>query len=214
MRRCTPECTAATPQGGVRGLLFLEQVRCLSSRWYLRAVGRGHCAQCRAGHDAPAGGRDESRTLLRQAAEEHQASTNLPELWKGMPYRDSFSPLVASRFWYEGSISSFAQKLRESGIALYIQGGWHDELRDQGLITWLNYPRAHLLIGPWAHCLNPGFELLQEMHRFFDTYLKGLPTGLQTEPPIHYFLQQPGGGGSGAQPNAGRSIPSHAGAGI
>ena len=138
---------------------------------------------------------DESRTLLRQAAEEHQASTNLPELWKGMPYRDSFSPLVASRFWYEGSISSFAQKLRESGTALYIQGGWHDELRDQGLITWLNYPRAHLLIGPWAHCLNPGFELLQEIHRFFDTYLKGLPTGMQTEPPIHYFLQQPAGGG-------------------
>jgi hypothetical protein len=43
--------------------------------------------------------------------------------------------------------------------------------------------------------MNPGFELLQEIHRFFDTYLKGEDTGLAKEPRIHYFtMNEPGGG--------------------
>jgi putative CocE/NonD family hydrolase len=130
---------------------------------------------------------DASRVLLRQAAEEHQQSTDLASLWHGMPYRDSWSTLVTSRFWYEGSISSYAEQLRRSGIALYIQGGWHDELRDQGLITLLNLPGSHILIGPWKHCQSPDFQLLQEIHRFFDSYLKGIATGLRTEQRIHYF---------------------------
>jgi putative CocE/NonD family hydrolase len=130
---------------------------------------------------------DESKVLLSAAAAEHQLSTNLFELWKSMPYRDSWSPLVASRFWYEGSISSFAERLRESGVAIYIQGGWHDELRDQGLIALLNLPNSRILIGPWKHCQNPDFALLQEIHRFFDTYLKDVETGLRTEPRIHYY---------------------------
>ena len=40
---------------------------------------------------------DSDRHLLRQAAEEHQKSTNLLELWKALPYRDSWSPLVGTR---------------------------------------------------------------------------------------------------------------------
>ena len=130
---------------------------------------------------------DQGKELLALAAAEHQKSTNLYELWKSMPYRDSWSPLVASRFWYEGSISSFADRLRESGVAIYIQGGWYDELRDQGLTALLNLPNSRILIGPWKHCENPNFALLQEIHRFFDTYLKDLPTGMRDEPRIHYY---------------------------
>jgi len=135
---------------------------------------------------APVDG-DADRTLLRQAAEEHQRSTNLYEMWKGLPYRDSYSPLVASRFWAEGSAGSYAAQIRQAAVPLYIMGGWHDELRDQGLITLLNIPGSRILIGPWTHCMNPGFELLQEIHRFFDTYLKGIDTGLRGEPRVHYF---------------------------
>src|SRR5581483_6000561 len=51
------------------------------------------------------------------------------------------------------------------------------------------------LIGPWQHCMSPNFAILQEIHRFFDTYLKGIDTGLRTEPPIHYFVQNGAGGG-------------------
>ncbi len=138
---------------------------------------------------------DADRALLRQAAQEHQRSTHLFELWRGMPYRDSWSPLVSSRFWAEGSIASYAGELRQSGVAVYIEGGWHDELRDQGLIALLNLPRSRILIGPWKHCQNGGFELLEEIQRFFDTYLKGIDTGLASEPRIHYYTMSGSGGG-------------------
>jgi len=73
-------------------------------------------------------------------------------------------------------------------------GGWHDELRDQGIIALLNLPGSRLLLGPWKHCSNPGFALLEEVHRFFDTYLKGLDTGLAREPRVHYFTMSDAGG--------------------
>ncbi|MDO6415231.1 CocE/NonD family hydrolase [Sphingomonas sp. BIUV-7] len=130
---------------------------------------------------------DADKTMLRQAAEEHQRSTNLLEMWKQLPYRDSFSSLVASRFWQEGSAADYADQIRRSGVALYILGGWYDELRDQGLIARMNVPDARILIGPWQHCTNDDFPLFEEVHRFFDAELKGIDTGFTSEPPIHYF---------------------------
>lgn len=130
---------------------------------------------------------DESKTLLALAAQEHQQSTHLFDMWRQLPYRDSFSPAVGSRFWAEGSISSYAQQMRLADVPVYIQGGWFDELRDQGVIAQLNLPGSRLLIGPWKHCNNDDFELLQEMHRFFDRTLKGIDTGLEAQAPIHYF---------------------------
>ncbi len=130
---------------------------------------------------------DADKTLLRAAALEHQKSTDLLAMWQQLPFRDSWSALVGSRFWAESSISSYAPQLRQLGVPVYIMGGWHDELRDQGLIALLNLPGARVLIGPWRHCQNPGFELLQEIHRFFDTYLKDMAVGLDTQPPVHYF---------------------------
>lgn len=130
---------------------------------------------------------DAGKSLLAQAAQEHQQSTNLLELWRQMPYRDSASALVGTRFWSESSISSYADQLRQLQVPVYVMGGWHDELRDQGIIALLNLPHSRILIGPWQHCMNPGFELLQEIHRFFDTYLQGRDTGLAAEPRVHYY---------------------------
>lgn len=139
---------------------------------------------------------DADRHSLREAAEEHQKSTDLLALWKGMPFRDSWSPLVGTRFWAESSVSSYSAQLRQLQVPVYILGGWHDELRDQGLIASLNIPGSRILIGPWKHCENPGFELLQEIHRFFDTYLKGIDTGLASEPRVHYYVMNGVGGGA------------------
>ncbi len=131
---------------------------------------------------------DEAKTLLHQAAVEHLPSTSLLELWKGLPYRDSTSSLVTSRFWIEGSAGRFKPQINRSGVAIYVQGGWLDDLRLQGLIAYANLtgPR-HIVIGNWIHCANPDFDLLAEMRRFFDEELKGVDTGVQSEDPIHYF---------------------------
>jgi uncharacterized protein len=133
---------------------------------------------------------DADRKLLAQAAQEHQGSTYLLDLMKGMPYRDSWSDLTMSRFWAEASISSYLDQMRQSGAALYIQAGWRDDFRQEGLIAFANYPadRRYIVIGDWTHCSNLGFDLRSEQLRFYDHYLKGVDTGIEQGPPIHYAL--------------------------
>lgn len=130
---------------------------------------------------------DESKLLLAQAAQEHQGATVLRRMWEGMPYRDDYAEGVGSRFWYEGSVASYLPQLRASGTAVYVQGGWRDDLRGQGLLAWANLSDARLVIGPWGHCENGDFDLLSEMQRFFDQHLKRVDTGLPTQDPVHYF---------------------------
>ncbi|MBN9733518.1 MULTISPECIES: CocE/NonD family hydrolase [unclassified Pseudonocardia] len=129
---------------------------------------------------------DEDKTLLREAAVEHQKATPLADMWRGMPYRDSWTSATQSRFWSEGSVGSYADQVRAADVPVYVIGGWHDELRGQGIATLLNVPGSRLLVGPWKHCENAGFGLVEEAHRFFDQHLKGIDTGIDAEPPIHY----------------------------
>lgn len=135
---------------------------------------------------APVAG-DEDKRLLRQAAEEHQRATPLIDVWKSMPYRNSWAPTVQSAFWAEGSSASYLAQLRRAAVPLYIVGGWRDEFRDQGLIAFLNLPGTRIIIGDWLHCQNEGFALAEEAHRFFDRHLKNIDTGIDRDPRIHYF---------------------------
>lgn len=165
---------------------------------------------------APVDG-DDTRTLLAQAVEEHRNATPLAEMWRGMPFRDSWSDFTASRFWLEGGVSTYRDQLARGGAAYYIYGGWMDEFRREGLIAWANLsvPRAgqarpvpqggpsspaepdlllqknpaRIVIGPWLHCRSPGFDLLVDAHRFFDRWLKGVDNGIDREPPIHLYAQ-------------------------
>lgn len=137
---------------------------------------------------------DEGKILLRKAAEEHQRGVRLFDVWKALPYRDSFSPQLQSTFWSEGSASSYKPQILQGKVPLYIVGGWRDELRDQGLIARMNVPGARIVIGDWLHCENDDFALVQEAHRFFDRHLKGIDTGIDRDAPIHYFTVGANGG--------------------
>jgi hypothetical protein len=131
---------------------------------------------------------DEAKVLLREAAEEHQGGTVLTQMWAAMPFRDDYAPGVGSRFWYEGSVASYLPQINASGTAIYIQGGWRDDLRGQGLLAYANLKNdRHVVIGPWGHCQNGDFNMLAEMHRFFDQHLKGIKSDILTQDPIHYF---------------------------
>ncbi|CAM3516882.1 CocE/NonD family hydrolase [Kibdelosporangium persicum] len=129
---------------------------------------------------------DPDKTMLREAAIEHQSSTVLADMWRGMPFRDSWSPQVASRFWSEGSVGTYADQIRAANVPVYVIGGWRDELRGQGIAALLNVPGSRLLVGPWKHCENAGLQLVEEAHRFFDQHLKGIDTGIGGEPRIRY----------------------------
>ena len=95
---------------------------------------------------------DENKVLLRQAAEQHAANTVMLDLWSGMPYRDSVSPLTGTAFWEEGSIGTYLKQVKANNIPVYVQGGWNDDFRAQGFIVLANLPTAKLVIGPWGHC--------------------------------------------------------------
>ena len=62
--------------------------------------------------------------------------------------------------WY-----SVLPQILQGKVPLYVVGGWRDELRDQGLITYLNVPGTRVLIGDWLHCQNDDFALVQEAQR-------------------------------------------------
>lgn len=130
---------------------------------------------------------DEDRTLLRQAALGHAANTRLFDLWSGMPFRDSVSPLTGTAFWEEGSIGTYVQQVRASKVPVYVQGGWNDDFRAQGFIVLENLPQpTKLIIGPWGHCSSGSFAMTAEAKRFFDYWVKGIDNGIMDEPRIHF----------------------------
>ncbi|WP_020653003.1 CocE/NonD family hydrolase [Massilia niastensis] len=130
---------------------------------------------------------DADKVLLAQAAREHEGNTKLLDLWSGMPYRDSISPLTRSAFWEEGSIGTYVDRVRASKIPVYVQGGWNDDFRGQGFLALENLSQpAKLIVGPWGHCESEGFSMTAEALRWFDYWLKGERNGIMDEPRIHY----------------------------
>ena len=131
---------------------------------------------------------DEDDALLKQALHEHERQTNLLALWEGMPFRDSWSELTRSRFWVEGSVNTYQDAIERTGIGIYNFGGFQDDFRREQIIAYSNlHNQSKLLIGPWKHCQNEGFDLVTERLRFFDYWLKDVANGIMKEPPIYYY---------------------------
>lgn len=133
----------------------------------------------------------EGPALLRQAVDDHRRNGPLAAMWAGMPFRDSWSDFTASRFWLEGSVATYREAFVRSGVGLYVFGGFDDEFRREGLLAFHNLAplRRRLVLGPWAHCLNDGYDLLGDARRFFDHFLKGVDNGWAQEPPVRFFVR-------------------------
>ncbi len=100
----------------------------------------------------------------------------------------------------ELSLHSYTARIEKSNVAINNWGGWFDASTADAVIktflTLKNYQRA--VIGPWNHGAtqnaSPYFgpeskRVMQsrEHLRFFDHYLKGIDTGLDTERRLFYF---------------------------
>lgn len=133
----------------------------------------------------------EGDTLLRQAVDDHRRNGPLAAMWRGMPYRDSWSDFTASRFWLEGSVATYREAFIRSGVGLYVFGGWEDDFRREGMLAFENLAplQRKLTIGPWIHCRNDQFDLMGEAKRFFDHFLKGQDTGFMREPAVRFHVQ-------------------------
>ncbi|MHB1340994.1 MAG: CocE/NonD family hydrolase [Coriobacteriia bacterium] len=98
-------------------------------------------------------------------------------------------------FWKQGSVAEDYSAIQCAVLAV---GGWADAYTNAipRLLEHLECPRAGL-IGPWAHMLpyrgipGPAIGFLQECVRWWDRWLKGIDNGVDGEPMLRAWMQEP-----------------------
>jgi putative CocE/NonD family hydrolase len=99
------------------------------------------------------------------------------------------------------SAHAWAPVLRAARVPVHAASGWFDgAYADAAIERYLalgDVPGSRLVLGPWDHALwyvSPHgaaapseFDIGSELLRFADHHVRGMPTGLQHEPPIRYF---------------------------
>jgi uncharacterized protein len=124
------------------------------------------------------------RDMWRQRLE------NLPFLtaeWMSHPTRDAY--------WRHGSVNDDWDAIQ---CPVYAVTGWADGYTNTALnlMAGLKVPRR-CLIGPWAHgyphiaAPGPAIGFLQETLRWWDRWLKGVENGIDSEPMVRLWLQDP-----------------------
>lgn len=141
--------------------------------------------------------------------EEALALTYRDDVAPSSPFRPgekSHSRLAGNPADPSGSIGLFsphnyAVDLEDSGAAIYSYSGWFDGAYPNSAIKrflTVHTKGSRLILGPWNHgggwYVDPRqgprrsrFNHNVEMLRFFNSHLKGIETGIETESPVHYF---------------------------
>ena len=147
---------------------------------------------------------DTDGRLLEEAQSSHQFNGSPADLWRSLPYRDSFSPISANRFYLENGPLYYRERVEHSRVAMYHWLTWNDTTGSRlKLVDAMNFnnPTKLMIAGNWGHCGGmaagtralPGIpdseriDLLVEHHRFFDYFLKGIDNGLMDEPRVYYY---------------------------
>lgn len=115
---------------------------------------------------------------------------NAPEL-----ARDWVAHQRRDEFWRHGSIAEDYSAVECPVMAV---GGWADAYVNAvpRLLEHLSVPKLGI-IGPWGHMMphtgvpGPAIGFLQEALRWWDTWLKGIDTGIMHEPALRAWLQDP-----------------------
>jgi len=144
---------------------------------------------------------DADGTLLVEAITEHLGNFRQTDFMAEFKFREE--PLAYDAGFSSASFSPYSYSDGiASDVAVLSVSGWYDGAGYANgaisrFLTLEDNPR-HLLLGPWDHGarsdISPwrrnaaaDFPVLGEVLRFFDTYLKGIDTGLTQEKPVHYF---------------------------
>lgn len=142
--------------------------------------------------DGPAGD-----SLLALAIAEHARNADIFVQVQGLEARDD---TAADGFIFEDVSPHARYDTLSRRIPIYSYGGWADGFSNASITRYLDQPSpgSRLIMGPWNHggawSYYPGsrpvrseFNHVGELLRFFDHHLRGIDTGIDEEPPIHYF---------------------------
>ena len=128
---------------------------------------------------------DEDRVLLTQAVKQH--AHNGPQVgpFEELHYRDDWSEQADGVYWNMVSASTYKDRINAVGAAVYLHGGLFDVFRRDTFVMYQNLtvPKK-LVVGPWYHCGESGFDMASEQLRFFDRWLKGVENGVMEEKPV------------------------------
>jgi putative CocE/NonD family hydrolase len=145
---------------------------------------------------------DAKRSLLRQAIKEHADNIDLYQAARAITFRDDAMSVGGNGHVTldDISIHNHRQEIERSKVAINNWGGWFDAGTADGVIksfmTFNNSQRA--VIGSWNHGAtqnaSPYFSvnsqrisIIYEWLRFFDHYLKGIDTGVDSEKVLFYY---------------------------
>lgn len=142
---------------------------------------------------------DRKNQILKKAIAQHKNNFNVYEGLKQIQFRDEIHPLMHSMA-DSFSVHFYRKQIEASGTPIYRIGGWYDGALAKSVIEgYLNTSNTkRILLGPWDHGPHDNaspyatskkidFDIYAEMLRFFDFYLKGIPNGIDQEPPVHYY---------------------------
>lgn len=145
---------------------------------------------------------DLDKSQLAAAGEEQKAGAEIGYV----PYRDSVSPWVLEqlgqtvRWNSDSSPHTYFHRISRSKIPMYNTANWEDGggIRWGPIMRFKNVKNpSKILLGPAGHCIwytdySPKpypatFRIVNEEHRWFDYWLKGIDNGIMDEPPIYLF---------------------------
>lgn len=142
---------------------------------------------------------DPDGELLARAIKEHEDNYHVHDEAMQIVYRDDRSP--GGIHMDDFSPHSFQERIAASKTPIYSYSGWFDggyaHAAVKRYLTVKN-PGSRLILGPWDHGgddhfrpfdkpVKSKFDHVDYLLRFFDYYLKGKDTGIENEPPVHYY---------------------------
>ena len=131
---------------------------------------------------------DQDGALLAQALIGHKGNVNPDLILTGLPYRNSTVPGTDLRPWIDGAPWTLLDRIGQSGVPIYLLGGWFDLLAVDTMRWYSNLSNPRKLIfGPWSHNQDHGLDMAAEHLRWYDYWLKGIDNGIMAEPPILYY---------------------------
>lgn len=110
----------------------------------------------------------------------------LPAVWLSHQTRDAY--------WKRGSVCEDFSRI---GAATLAVGGWHDAYKNavSRIVAGLGgHAPAKGIVGPWLHKYphfavpRPAIGFLQEAQRWWDRWLKGIDTGVDSDPAMRLYL--------------------------
>ena len=144
------------------------------------------------------------------ATREHTANPTSENLAAAAPFIDSRVKSSGGDFGYGlSSPGAWIPEIIKSGVAVYHLGGWFDgfckgtvklfaTMQGRAPERMLIAPRFHMPRVPPAYqeyfhyAGDLGQQLNVEKLRFFDRYLKGIPNGIEAEPPVYLYVMNAG----------------------